>query len=470
MQVPAHIFREYDVRGLVDPDLRPGTVEALGRAVATYVAGHSGDARPALSVGRDVRPSSDRLHADLARGITSAGADVVDIGVVPTPVQYFSLHRLAVDGGVMVTGSHNPPEYNGFKISLGKAPLMGSEIQELRSIIERDAFRAGPGEETRQPVTSDYLTAVRERVQLARPLKVVVDPANATGALFATKLLEQIGCQVVAINDWVDGTFPAHHPDPTVDEHLEEMIACVRSEGAAAGFGFDGDCDRLGAVDDTGRVVRGDQLTAILARDQLAQTPGAKILFDVKSSRALVEDIRAHGGQPVMWKTGHSLAKRKMWEDGIPFGGEMSGHLFFNYNYYGFDDAIYAACLLARVLSRSSRSFSELLSELADYPSTPELRLETTEERKWSVVEAAKRHFAGRGETNEVDGVRVDLPEGWFLLRTSNTQPVVVLRIEGRDRAALESLQAEVGEFLRGQGMGPLPWEMPSAASGRAHG
>lgn len=468
MKVPRHIFREYDVRGLVEQDLHPDTVEALGKAVATYVARQAGKPRVALSVGRDVRPSSDRLQDDLARGMLAAGADVIDVGVVPTPVQYFSLHRLRVDGGVMITGSHNPSEYNGFKVSLGKAPLMGAEIQELREMIERDDFARGSGEADKQPVTSDYLAAIRERVRLARPLTVVVDPANATGALFATELLEQVGCHVIALNDHVDGTFPSHHPDPSVDENLEELIEHVRSERAGAGFALDGDCDRLGAVDETGRIVRGDQLVALLARDQLEQTPGAEILFDVKCSRALVEDIEAHGGRPVMWKTGHSLLKRKMWEDGIPFGGEMSGHLFFNWNYYGFDDAIYAACRLAHVLSRSDRSFSELLDELPAYPSTPELRLETTEERKWTIVEAARLHFAGRGRANTVDGIRVDLPEGWFLLRTSNTQPVVVLRIEGRDEAALERLKEEVGEFLRGQGMTGLPWEVPRSAHGPA--
>lgn len=315
-------------------------------------------------------------------------------------------------------------------------------------------------------MTSDYIAAIRQRVELARRVSVVIDSANATGALFARGLLEQVGCDVTAINDHVDGTFPSHHPDPTVDENLEQLIERVREKGAAAGFAFDGDCDRLGAVDDTGRIVRGDQLTALLARDQLQRTPGAKIAFDVKCSRALAEDIRAHGGEPVMWKTGHSLLKRKIREDNIPFGGEMSGHLFFNYDYFGFDDAIYAACLLAQFLSRSQKSFSQLVGELPAYVSTPELRLETTEERKWTVVADAKRRFASRGEVNEVDGIRVDLPEGWFLLRTSNTQPVVVLRIEARDHDALERLQSEVGAFLREQGMSGLPWERSASAAG----
>jgi phosphomannomutase/phosphoglucomutase len=466
--VPQHIFREYDIRGLVETDLGPETVEALGRAVGTYVARQIGSARPALSVGRDVRPSSDRLQDDLARGLLSAGADVVDIGVVPTPVQYFSLHRLRVDGGVMITGSHNPPEYNGFKVSLGKVPLMGSEIQELRRLIESGDLASGRGAASQEPVTSEYMAAIRERVRLARPLKVAVDPANATGALFTSTLLTQIGCEVVAINDQVDGTFPAHHPDPTVDANLAELIERVRKEGAAAGFALDGDCDRLGAVDERGRIVRGDQLVALLAREQIARTPGAAILFDVKCSRALPEDILAHGGKPVMWKTGHSLLKRKMWEDNIPFGGEMSGHLFFNYDYFGFDDAIYAACRLAQILSSASESFGSLLDQLPAYPSTPELRLETTEERKWAIVEAARRRFAGRGKVNTVDGIRVDLPEGWFLLRTSNTQPVVVLRVEGRDEAALAGLQDEVGAFLRSQGLTDIPWEGRAARGAHA--
>jgi phosphomannomutase/phosphoglucomutase len=465
VHVPRHIFREYDIRGLVEQDLSRSTVRALGRGMATYLGRRAGKARPVLSVGRDVRPSSDELQEELTRGMLESGADVIDIGVVPTPVQYYSLHRLDVDGGVMVTGSHNPSEYNGFKVSLGRAPLMGAEIQEIYNLISRDEFAAdGRGRASQQPVTSEYMAAVRERVQLQRPLKVVVDPANATGALFAPSLLEQVGCSVVAINDDVDGTFPNHHPDPSVDKNLRPLIERVRRERAEAGFALDGDCDRLGAVDDRGRIVRGDQLTALLARDQLERTPGAQILFDVKCSRALSEDIQAHGGEPVMWKTGHSLLKRKMWEDAIPFGGEMSGHLFFSDNYYGFDDAIYAACMLARYLSRASKSFGGLVDELAAYPSTPELRLETTEERKWTIVQEAKRHFAGRGSANEIDGIRIELPEGWFLLRTSNTQPVVVLRIEGRDEAALQELQAEVGEFLHGQGVAALPWEVGGRA------
>jgi phosphomannomutase/phosphoglucomutase len=467
LAISPHIFREYDVRGLVDEDLPSDAVERLGRGIGTYVARRLQRPRVALSVGRDVRPSSDRLQADLTRGLLASGADVVDIGVVPTPVQYFSLHRLAVDGGVMITGSHNPPEYNGFKISLGRIPVMGSEIQDIRRLIEAGDLHEGRGEASQRPVTSDYMAAIRERVVLSRPLKVVVDPANATGALFTPTLLTQLGCDVVALNDHVDGTFPAHHPDPTVDAYLEELIARVRREGAAAGFALDGDCDRLGAVDENGRIVRGDQLVALLARDQLRQTPGAAILFDVKCSRALVEDIRAHGGRPVMWKTGHSLLKRKMWEDNVPFGGEMSGHLFFNYGYFGFDDAIYAAARLAQLLSAASKSFAALVDELPAYVSTPELRLDTTEERKWAIVEAARRRFAERGEVNTVDGIRVDLPEGWFLLRTSNTQPVVVLRVEARDRDALERLQGEVGEFLREQGVF-APWE-ESATRGTAH-
>jgi phosphomannomutase len=253
-----------------------------------------------------------------------------------------------------------------------------------------------------------------------------------------------------------------------VDANLAELIERVRKEGAAAGFALDGDCDRLGAVDERGRIVRGDQLVALLAREQIARTPGAAILFDVKCSRALPEDILAHGGKPVMWKTGHSLLKRKMWEDNIPFGGEMSGHLFFNYDYFGFDDAIYAACRLSQILSSTSESFGTLLDQLPAYPSTPELRLETTEERKWAIVEAARRRFAGRGKVNTVDGIRVDLPEGWFLLRTSNTQPVVVLRVEGRDEAALAGLQDEVGAFLRSQGLTDIPWEGHAARGAHA--
>lgn len=458
MQVPDHIFREYDVRGLVDEDLTDDLVTALGQAFATWVVERSGDRAPAIALGRDVRPSSDRLRNRLVDGLVAAGATVIDVGVVPTPVLYYGQHLHEAAGGVMITGSHNPPEYNGFKLGYGPLPLSGEEIQEVKARIAADDYVEGEGSVDDRPTTAAYCDMVAGKVSLERPVRVVLDPANATGALFASDLLERIGAEVDRLHDEVDGTFPNHHPDPTVDRYVEDLRRRVVETGAELGIGLDGDCDRIGAVDERGRLVRGDQLTAIFAREQLARTPGARILFDVKSSRALAEDIEAHGGVPVMWKTGHSLAKKKMHEDSIPFGGEMSGHLFFFDDYFGFDDAIFAAAKLCEIVSRSDDSLGEMVDSLNEYASTPEVRVDTTEEKKWEVVAAAKEHFGEKYETTDIDGVRITYPAGWALLRPSNTQPVVVLRAEGRSEDDLEAIKEEIDAFLAGHGVSAGSW------------
>jgi phosphomannomutase/phosphoglucomutase len=459
MQVPAHIFREYDIRGLVDDEVTPELVHALGRGFATFVARRLGKDAPTLAVGRDVRPSSDLYRDAMVQGLRESGARVLDIGLVPTPVLYYACHRLDTDGGVMITASHNPSEYNGFKLNWRRLPLSGEEIQAVRKLIEDEDFATGTGSLEETPVTNDYLDMVAGKVELARPVDVVLDCGNATGALFAPDLLERVGAVVDPLYCTVDGTFPNHHPDPTVDENIVVMKERVRSGGGELGIGLDGDCDRIGAVDENGRTVRGDQLTAIFARYQLERTPGERILFDVKSSRALDEDIRAHGGKPIMWKTGHSLMKKKMLEDDIVFGGEMSGHLFFFHDYWGFDDAIFAACRLCEIVSRSDRTLGEMVDTLHDYASTPEVRVETSEDGKWELVEAARKRFGERYDTLDIDGVRITFPHGWALLRASNTQPVVVLRAEGENRDALDSIKGELEGFLATQGVDDIPWE-----------
>lgn len=457
MEAPAHIFREYDIRGLVEDDLKEETVQAIGRGFATLVARRQSNSAPVLAVGRDVRPSSDSLCAALVSGMTEAGARVLDVGVVPTPVLYYALQVLETDGGVMITGSHNPPEYNGFKLNHRDLPLSGAEIQEVLGLIRADDFESGSGSVESRPVTEQYIEMVVSKVQLARPVKVVFDCANATGALFGVELLERVGAQVDPLYCTVDGTFPNHHPDPTVDAYIVDLKQRTRETDAELGIGLDGDSDRIGAVDENGRTIRGDQLTAIFARDQLEKTPGERILFDVKSSRALAEDIQAHGGQPFMWKTGHSLAKKKMKEEDIVFGGEMSGHLFFFNGYYGFDDAIFAACRLCEIVSKSDRSIGAMIDELKHYPSTPEIRIDTTEEKKWNLVSEAKSHFGTSYDTFDIDGVRITFPAGWALLRASNTQPVVVVRAEGETTADLTSIQDELGAFLKNHGI-TAPW------------
>lgn len=458
MKTPAHIFREYDVRGLVDEDLSDDLVQALGRAYATFMCRALGTDRVDLVVGRDVRPSSDRLRDALAEGMTAAGARVLDVGIVPTPVVYYACHRLETVGGVMITGSHNPPAYNGFKLGYRDLPLTGEEIQQVKRLIEAEDYADGSGSIEERPVTDDYQDMVAGRIELARPVRVVLDSANATGALFAADLLERVGATVDRLYDDVDGMFPNHHPDPTVDAYVTDLRERVVEVGAELGIGLDGDCDRIGAVDETGRLVRGDQLTAVFARDQLRRTPGERILFDVKSSLALEEDIRAHGGVPLMWKTGHSLAKQKMKAEGVPFGGEMSGHLFFFHDYWGFDDAIFAACRLCEILSGSDESLAAMVDSLKQYHSTPEIRIETTEERKWDIVRAAKEHFDARYPTVDIDGVRVSFERGWALLRASNTQPVIVLRAEGETEADLQNVETEIEAFLRSQGIERIEW------------
>lgn len=453
MRVPPHIFREYDIRGLVDQDLAPDTVRGIGRGFATLLGRKIGKASPTIALGRDVRPSSDSLRGYLVEGMTAAGARVLDVGVVPTPVLYFAGHHLATDGGVMITGSHNPPEYNGFKLGYRELSFSGQEIQEVRALAEAEDFADGEGSIKETPVTDAYCDMVASKVRVPRTIGIVLDPANATGALFAGDLLERVGVSVDRLHDEVDGTFPNHHPDPTVDENVIDLSARVLEISSELGIGLDGDCDRIGAVDERGRLVRGDQLTAIFARDQLRRTPGAKILFDVKSSRALEEDILAHGGIPIMWKTGHSLAKKKMHEDKIPFGGEMSGHLFFFHDYFGFDDAIFAACRLCEIVASSGQSLGEMVDSLKAYVSTPEIRIGTTEEAKWEIVERAKRHFSGRYPTVDIDGVRVTFPRGWALLRASNTQPVIVARAEGETEEDLAAIVAELESFLQAQGI-----------------
>lgn len=458
METPGHIFREYDVRGLVDQDLTDDLSHALGRAFVTFMRRATGSDAVTLALGWDVRPSSPRLRDALAEGMASAGARVLDVGLVPTPVLYYACHLLETDGGVMITGSHNPPEYNGFKLGYRDLPLSGEEIQRVRGIITAEDFASGSGSREERPVTGEYCDMVASKVNLEREVRIVLDPANACGALFAGDLLERVGARVDRIYDEVDGTFPGHHPDPTVDAYVVDLRRRVVEIGVELGLGLDGDCDRVGAVDETGRLVRGDQLTAIFARDQLRRTPGARILYDVKSSRALEEDIRAHGGVPFMWKTGHSHAKRKMKEEGIPFGGEMSGHLFFFDDYWGFDDAIFAACKLCEILSRTGTSLATMVDSLKSYSSTPEIRIDTTEERKWELVREAKEWFGDRYDTVDIDGVRIRFENGWALLRASNTQPVVVLRAEGETDSDLASITAELESFLSSRGVAEIPW------------
>jgi phosphomannomutase/phosphoglucomutase len=455
MTLSREIFRQYDVRGIVGRDLTADTAYALGRAYAAYLAskGISGS----VAVGRDNRPSGSELRDALVRGLTECGLNVIDVGQVPTPLLYWSLNHLAVAGGIQVTGSHNPPEYNGFKLSLGTASIHGEEIQQIYRLAVAGRFPAGKGSVREQQIIDAYVDDIVARTgKLARRLKVVVDCGNGVGALVAPKLFDHLDVEWTGLFCDSDGTFPNHHPDPTVVENLQDLIKAVRSSGADLGVGFDGDADRIGVVDGDGNIVWGDHVLILYARDVLERTgPGQPIIFDVKCSQALPDEIVKAKGVPVMWKTGHSLMKDKMHELHAPVGGEMSGHMFFTEGFYGHDDALYGAARLIRIIAASGKSLSGMLADVPKFVSTPELRVDVEESRKFQIVEDAIRHFRETHEVVDVDGARVLFGDGWGLIRASNTQPVLVTRYEARSEQRLAAIRGEMESWLRTQGVTP---------------
>jgi phosphomannomutase/phosphoglucomutase len=441
-----YIFREYDIRGVVDRDLTDDVVLMIGKGFGTYLRRRGGRT---AALGGDVRHSTARFRERIAEGLLSVGVSVIDVGTVPTPALYFSLHELPVDGGVMVTGSHNPPDMNGLKLNYGVDSMYGEEIQEIRRIIESGEFEAGNAERSTASMLGPYVDAIRKRIHLERPLRVAVDGGNGCAGLVACNLLESLGCEVIPLYCEPDGDFPNHHPDPTVMEYIVDLIDAVKKHGADVGIGYDGDADRVGTVDENGEVVFADKMLALLAREVLAKGPG-EIIFDVKCSQALVEDIEAHGGPPVMWKTGHSLLKKKIKESGAPMGGEMSGHMVLADDYYAFDDAIYASCRILQMVSRSDRPLSEMVGTIPKYYSTPEIRGETTDDAsKFEIVRQAVEYFKANYDVIDVDGVRVLFGDGWGLVRASNTQPVIVMRFEARTEQRLSEIESIVAGKLR---------------------
>ena len=449
--IPRHIFREYDIRGLHETELTDEVAEAVGRAYASTVRRHGGSK---VALGRDVRPSSVRLAAAIERGIRAAGLSVERVGLVPTPALYYAVVAHQLDGGLQVTGSHNPPEFNGFKMTRGALPLFGAEIQAMRDAIERSDFESGSGAGEDRAILDDYRAMLVERLKSTKGLKVVMDCGNGCGGLVVPEAFEKMGHHVVPLFAEPDGRFPNHLPDPTVPALLVDLQAAVKRERADLGIGFDGDADRIGAVDGGGRIVYGDQLLALLARDVLTRVPGAEIIFDVKCSQGLIEDIAAHGGRPVMWKTGHSLMKSKLHESGAPIAGEMSGHMFFSEGFFGFDDALFAAGRLLRYVASTGRTFGELVDSIPTYFSTPETRLECPEDRKFEIVDEMRREFSARYRVIDIDGARVEFGDGWGLVRASNTQPVLVVRFEARTPARLEEIRRIFMEPLRRLGVG----------------
>jgi len=449
-----HIFRQYDIRGIVGEDLDAGITEAVGRAFASIVRAHTGKATPKIAVGNDNRLTSPELVAGLVAGIRAAGVDVLQVGTVPTPVLYWTEAVYGTDAGVQITGSHNPPEWNGVKMSLGRSALYGDAIQEIRTRIVNGDMDSGSGSHEEEEVLDRYVTDISERLSLTTDMTVAVDAGNGVGALVAVPLLEALGATVTPLFCDSDGTFPNHHPDPTVDKNLEDLIRAVRKTPHDLGVAFDGDADRIGAVDEKGNIVRGDILLLLYGLDLLDKLgSGQKLIFDVKCSQVLPEVFAAAGGVPIMWKTGHSLIKKKMKETGALLAGELSGHIMVADDYFGFDDALYDACRLMAIVSRSGRPLSEMVAEFPVYVSTPELRIDVTEEQKWDLVEKAVAHFSKSHDVIDVDGARVQFGDGWALLRASNTQPAIVARVEAKTAERLQEIREEVNAWLGTHGV-----------------
>mgnify|MGYP000086800457 CR=1 FL=1 len=438
MSMNPHIFREYDIRGIADTDLNDEAVTRIGQAYGTLMArrGHR-----KIAVGRDVRLTSERIQDAITRGVTSAGIDVVQIGQVTTPITYFSIVHLNLDGSVMVTGSHNPIEYNGLKMNEGLMSVYGQDIQEILRLIQTEDLENGQGTVTQMDVVPAYKAMLKERIRLHRSFKVVIDAGNGTAGPVAPEVLRELGCEVICMYCEPDGRFPNHLPDPTVLEYIQDLRDRVVAEGADIGLGYDGDSDRIGVVDHLGRVIFADQIIALLARDVLSRHKGAEILFDVKCSQMLPEEIEKAGGRPVMWKTGHSLLKAKMQETGAPFAGEMSGHIFFKDGFFGFDDGIYVSFRLIQYLSEQEKTLAELVDELPKYHSTPEIRITCRDEEKFTVVRKLTEEFKKDYRVIDVDGARVEFGDGWGLVRVSNTQPVLVLRFEAKTEKRLQEIR-----------------------------
>jgi phosphomannomutase/phosphoglucomutase len=440
------IFREYDIRGIADVELLDADVADLGRAIGTTLVRKGAKT---FSMGRDCRLSSDRLHAALVSGLVSTGLHILDLGTVPTPLLYYSVFHLKTGGGVMITGSHNAAEYNGFKIMVGTSTIHGEEIQDLYRMIEKQEFEVGQGGVESVDVVTPYCEEIAGQFNLQRRIKVVFDGGNGVAGPVMHHLLAKLNADAVELFFEMDGRFPNHHPDPTVPSNLDALVAAVKAHGAELGIAFDGDSDRIGAVDEHGRVIYGDQLMIIYSREILSRKPGAAIIGEVKCSQSMYDDIRKNGGNGIMWKTGHSLIKAKMKEERAELAGEMSGHMFFADRYYGFDDALYAACRLIEIVARSGRPLSYQLADLPESFSTPELRIDCSDDLKFGVVTKVREYFASRYETVAVDGVRINFSKGWGLVRASNTQPALVLRIEAETEILLGEYRAEVEDAVK---------------------
>ncbi|HEY5086774.1 MAG TPA: phosphomannomutase/phosphoglucomutase [Gemmatimonadaceae bacterium] len=452
MNLVRDIFREYDIRGITGSQLTPEVARMVGRAFAEFLT-ERGE-RGAVAVGRDNRPSGDGLHRELVAGLLESGIDIVDIGIVPTPLAYWAQHNLDVVAGIQITGSHNPPEYNGFKLGVGKESIYGDDIQRVYELASAGRFPCGKGSLREEPIIDRYIDDVVTRIgRISRPIRIAADAGNGAGTLVAPKLFERLGVDVTCLFCESDGTFPNHHADPTVPENLEDLINELDKGDYDFGVAFDGDADRIGLVEHTGDIIWGDYLLILYARDVLTRRSGAPIIFDVKCSQALPEAIEKAGGIPVMWKTGHSLIEEKMHDLRAPLAGEMSGHMYFDEGWYGFDDALYGAARLLKIVADSGKSVHELLADVPRFVSTPEIRVACPDDRKFRIVADAVKYFSAKYRTIDVDGVRIQYPDGWGLIRASNTQPVIVLRFEARTSQQLDAIRAEIEGWLTQHGV-----------------
>ena len=439
------MFREYDIRGIVGKDITDEDVVLIGKGVGTFLRGEN---HSNIVVGRDCRLSSDRYRDLLVEGLLATGCNVVDIGVCSTPVVYFAIRHFNKEGGVVITASHNPPEYNGFKVCSGYDTLAGEEIQRIRQIIEDVDFAEGGGRLETVDAVTPYRDFLQRNIKISRSMRVGIDAGNGTAGVVAVPILRDLGCEVFDLYCDMDGNFPNHESDPTVVENMQDLIALVREEKLDVGIGYDGDGDRMGVIDEKGDIVWGDQLMIIFSREILSRKPGATFISEVKCSQTLYDDIEQHGGRAIMWKTGHSLIKRKMKEVDAELAGEMSGHMFFADRYFGFDDAVYATCRLLEILGTTGKTISELLSDVPKTHTTPEIRVSCPDDKKFQVVKEITEYFREREEIIDIDGVRVLFEGGWGLVRASNTQPVLVLRFEACSPERLSEIRSQVESVL----------------------
>ena len=457
-KIPSNIFREYDIRGNADKELTDETVKLIGQAYATWLI--RAGVKSGVTIGGDARLSTSRIKTAMIKGILSAGLDVVDVGLVTTPMLYWSLIRFGFDGGVMITGSHNPPDMNGLKLCFERGTLWGSEVMNIHTIAESGNFESGHGKLTHSDINDEYLKMLVSKFTLpfTKKFKVVCDSGNGAAGITARKFFEMLGCDCVSLYDEPDGHFPNHHPDPQKRENLKALIERVKSEGADVGFAYDGDADRIGVVDDKGNVIFGDRLMTLYWKEILGTHKGAAVLVEPKCSMVLPELAEKFGGRPIFWKSGHSLIKAKMRELGALFAGEYSGHMFFADEFFGHDDAFYASGRLLRIMSERRESLSRLMMSIPVYPSTEEIRIPCPDDEKFQVTERIVQKVREKYECSDIDGVRINYPEGWGLIRASNTQPVMVVRCEGKTQEALERIMADVKSRVLAEGLPDFSW------------